>query len=591
MSQFTTLQHIHIPAERPDGTDALFFQPGADLLTASDPCAFAMPAGGHVCFNAYANVLDLGGLRQLRKDLRVGMRIEATGRFMLIWRLATDSGPPRTLCTREIEAEAGCVLDLACPWIDHAPDGLVHLEVISLTPCRFRELSFHCIDLQLRRCHVALVITHFKREQQVRDALARLRTLTGQWDDDCTLEILVIDNSGTLGSDLNGPGVRILPNPNLGGSGGFSRGLLECMDQGGVTHCLFMDDDASCTNESVRRAVQAVRISESRDVAVAGAMLLEDRPTTLHESGAQFDGLWIPLRHHLRIDNPAGLLRMECARQRIDYGGWWFFLFPIASARTFPFPFFVRGDDVGFGLTNPFRIVDLMGVCSWQPDFSEKSSPLTVYLDTRGLLVHTLARTYGNRRAQVRKVLRHCVTRFNDGHLYASAEAALLAAKDVLQGPRFFRENPHLEARMPLLQALNRQERFETASPWAPDVTTQRPGKREHRRRSRILRWTLGGLLLPSADTPEQDVPVAYRGSPPGKKDVYRAPFVLYRDRPGTATLRAVRSPWRQFVIRLKTASLIARYHLRKGALHSDYKFGYSSLASETHWRRLLDKL
>ena len=29
-----------------------------------------------------------------------------------------------------------------------------------------------------------------------------------------------------------------------------------------------------------------------------------------------------------------------------DYGGWWFFAFPLEATAAYPYPYFVRGDDV-----------------------------------------------------------------------------------------------------------------------------------------------------------------------------------------------------------------------------------------------------
>ncbi len=72
------------------------------------------------------------------------------------------------------------------------------------------------------------------------------------------------------------------------------------------------------------------------------------------------------------------------------YGGWWFFAFPIKQVTRYPFPFFVRGDDINFSLANDFHITTLNGVVSFAEDFSDKESPMTLYLDLRNHMVQHL---------------------------------------------------------------------------------------------------------------------------------------------------------------------------------------------------------
>ena len=55
--------------------------------------------------------------------------------------------------------------------------------------------------------------------------------------------------------------VEIVTNPNLGGAGGFARGLWEHRRRGQATHVLFMDDDVAFEPEVIARTVAFLRFA------------------------------------------------------------------------------------------------------------------------------------------------------------------------------------------------------------------------------------------------------------------------------------------------------------------------------------------
>lgn len=65
----------------------------------------------------------------------------------------------------------------------------------------------------------------------------------------------VIDNGRTLVPEQwNSDKITIHPNKNVGGAGGFTRGMIESMEQPeDITHVLLMDDDVIILPESIRR--------------------------------------------------------------------------------------------------------------------------------------------------------------------------------------------------------------------------------------------------------------------------------------------------------------------------------------------------
>ena len=297
-----------------------------------------------------------------------------------------------------------------------------------------------------RDVKLAAVITTFGREHLVR------QTIAGFTDQVCgeaplgSVELYVIDNEGKL-DPVRSKDLTVIGNPNLGGAGGFTRGLLEATDAGRFTHVLFMDDDASCEPESVRRTVALLAYLSDAKAAVAGSMMLSDRPCVQHEKGARLDRIgaarqcWVSNKHEMDLATLAAL----CGNERdedVNYGGWWFFAFPLVAVERLPFPFFVRGDDVHFSLSNRLRIVTLNGIATWCDSFGRKLGPATEYLTYRAWLALSLI--HGTRRAARRTLAlclntaEKCAYRFD----YATMDAILEAVDDVMLGPDMFTRTP-----------------------------------------------------------------------------------------------------------------------------------------------------
>jgi GT2 family glycosyltransferase len=62
----------------------------------------------------------------------------------------------------------------------------------------------------------------------------------------------VVDNANNV--DFDEPpcdDLNVVPNRNLGGAGGFARGLMWLRQQCWATHVLFMDDDISLETEAL----------------------------------------------------------------------------------------------------------------------------------------------------------------------------------------------------------------------------------------------------------------------------------------------------------------------------------------------------
>jgi GT2 family glycosyltransferase len=206
----------------------------------------------------------------------------------------------------------------------------------------------------------------------------------------------VVDNAQNVTFDAapNAP-LQVVPNGNLGGAGGFARGLMELRKQGWATHVLFMDDDITLEPEALVRTMALFAFARDPKLCVHGAMLSEERPWLQFEAGSEYSFRSIyPLQALGREDDlrTRELAITDAPEIPFDYTAWWYTAFPINITKDNPLPVFVRGDDVGFGLMHTGKhSITLNGVIVWHADFGLKNNPSSLYYESRNLaLVDTL---------------------------------------------------------------------------------------------------------------------------------------------------------------------------------------------------------
>lgn len=272
-------------------------------------------------------------------------------------------------------------------------NGLLYLVIIAKTTTHISSISWQTPDEEKRHVELGIAITHFNRKQFVLPAIKRINEqliIQPEWQK--KIQLLVVDNSQNITSSESN-GVKIIPNKNTGGTGGFMRGFLYYKQETSVTHVLFMDDDASLEIESIKRAYSILKFANSDKAAVGAALFYDTMPDIFIERGAKLnrDSTWRPQYCNARSNKLEDLLVQELDSDKPDYTGWWFTAFPIKYAEHLPLPYFVRGDDVSFGVANDFDLILGTGIACLAEAFNHKVSPMMLYLDRRNkLIVHTL---------------------------------------------------------------------------------------------------------------------------------------------------------------------------------------------------------
>ena len=333
----------------------------------------------------------------------------------------------------EVESLADDVVLQSADWVAEIPD--VPEPVVDVAICTFN-----------RPADVLKVLRTLKADA---DFVAHLGTI---WvADNGSQSFLELEGADEL-VNAWGNHLEVLHQPNLGGSGGFSRGMYESINRGAADYVFLMDDDALAEPESLRRAVVFAEIAKE-PIAVGGHMLLRGKPLELHSSGERVNGRtfrWgaAPLgQENIRLDQ-APLDRVV----DVGYNGWWLCLIPTAAIRELGLaqPFFIKWDDAEYGMRLAqagYLTVTLPGVATWHESWELKddTTDWTLYFHIRNRLVaaamlsrdlpEDVAKTRFN--AIVRDVLASDVLRNVARRAFSSVDAANQAMEDFLSGPEF----------------------------------------------------------------------------------------------------------------------------------------------------------
>jgi galactofuranosylgalactofuranosylrhamnosyl-N-acetylglucosaminyl-diphospho-decaprenol beta-1,5/1,6-galactofuranosyltransferase len=247
-------------------------------------------------------------------------------------------------------------------------------------------------------------------------------------------------------SDALGEKLVYITQPNLGGAGGFTRGLFEVTSVAGAEHAnvIFMDDDILCEPETIAR--MNAFANRTVEPAIVGAqMLYLLHPNQLHVGAETADlanlGAGIAATNALSADD----LTEEKQDIRVDagYNGWWSCLIPaeIVSAVGFPLPLFFQWDDIEYGFRSRaagFATVTLPGAGVWHADFGWKDwDEWHRYFNIRNALV-TSALHSGFEGKQIARGLLAQLGRYVLSMQYGLAYTLIKAVEDFSRGPEIF---------------------------------------------------------------------------------------------------------------------------------------------------------
>jgi galactofuranosylgalactofuranosylrhamnosyl-N-acetylglucosaminyl-diphospho-decaprenol beta-1,5/1,6-galactofuranosyltransferase len=370
-----------------------------------------------------------------------------------VWRIVAAAevrdSAPRTL---RLTARLDRFIDGGGLWID------LGTEDGELTVC---EVAWTVTEPAVTRPTSVVICTY----NRVEDCL---NTLTAMADDPEALAVVHTVHVVDQGSDpidsrprfadvaaRFGSRLHHVRQPNLGGAGGFTRGIYECTSgaPGDDHDVLLMDDDVQLEPEILVR-LTGFAAHTAHPTIVGGQMLNLLHPAHLHRSAEYADpermlsGLVVPgamAEAYLLGRDERELPVVQDRRVDTVYNGWWSCLVPAAIVRAigYPLPLFFQWDDVEYGYrarAHGFPTVALPGAGVWHADFGWKDwDEWHRYFNLRnGLIMAALHTGFSVKRIRARFV-ELLATNLVSMH-YGLAATLLHAVEDFLAGPEILHD-------------------------------------------------------------------------------------------------------------------------------------------------------
>ncbi|MEE0800072.1 MAG: glycosyltransferase [Gemmiger sp.] len=406
-----------------------------------------LSAGSQVAFDTYFNSLSSDKWRLYTTAHDFGLELQLSGRLrvrLCSRQLVNDISVPTVLEETVVDCEAEQSFRFAFP---ANAGGMLYFELQALRDdARYYGGRWTCEAGEEQNVKIGLDICTFKREPFVMGNIARIRRAI--LDNPASpmhghLEVFVSDNGKTLDrAALNSDTVHVVANANLGGAGGFTRGMIEVLKANeagaGITHVLVMDDDIVLDTEVLVRTYNLLRLRRPgyEQLFVGGAMLRLDRPWQQVECGAVWNaGQLISHKANFNLSDADFCVANELIEAH-EYNAWWYCCIPIQVIRpdNLPMPIFIRGDDVEYGLRNCRQLATLNGICVWHEPFESKYSSSMYYYILRNQCIDNSLHYPEYNAASLKADLRAQVMGEVNRYRYRNADLLIRGVRDFLKG-------------------------------------------------------------------------------------------------------------------------------------------------------------
>lgn len=410
---------------------------------------------GKAWFDTYFNGLSIEKWIKYTNIKNISLKLKISGKFRV---LLINKEKVNVNISEKIVAEyilhSDAPQDFIVPYTDGSNKGMYTfaLEALADNSSYYGGAYISNIDKKyVRNVKIGIGICTFKREAFIERNIKilnetilenELSPLYGH------LEVFIADNGKTLDvTGLQSDKIHIYPNKNLGGSGGFTRDIIEISQNNSkyhITHVLLMDDDIVIEPESLVKTYMLLSLikDEYENAFIGGAMLRIDQQYRQVEAGASWNGGNLnSLKSGLDLRSCDSCLYNE-TEEYAEFNAWWYCCFPITIVRedNLPLPIFIRGDDLEYGLRNMKKLILMNGICVWHEPFENKYSSFLEYYIMRNQLIDNSfhCQWYGKKQLN-RTMFKHCVQEVMF-YRYKNVDLYLQGITDFLKGPQWLLE-------------------------------------------------------------------------------------------------------------------------------------------------------
>jgi galactofuranosylgalactofuranosylrhamnosyl-N-acetylglucosaminyl-diphospho-decaprenol beta-1,5/1,6-galactofuranosyltransferase len=413
-------------------------------------------SGCRVSFATYFNAFPASYWRRWSTVDAVTLRIRLAGESKVILYRSTARGHSHPIETINVESDDPETIERSLPLAPFIDGGWYWFDIVAgPRGTTLIEADWLALAEPSPPGRLSLGFTTFGAPD---DLVQKLRVLGEATDLHPRLDtVYVVDHTGRRVSDHPGfedaakklaGRVQVIEQPNLGGSGGFSRAMDETVRAGKSDYVLLSDDDVAVDPEGILRAVTFADLARKPTI-VGGQMFSRYERSVLHayaEAVAPYRWWWgnapnTKSRHDFgrrNLRNTPWLHR----RADGDYNGWWMCLIPVQVIKELglAIPVFMKWDDAEYGLRAAGRgypTVSLPGVACWQAPWTDKNDALdhNAYYHLRNRLVTALLHSKEPHGGQL---IAESLERQLQALLsmqYSTVALRALAIEDVLRGP------------------------------------------------------------------------------------------------------------------------------------------------------------
>ena len=336
--------------------------------------------------------------------------------------------------------------------------GWIWFDITTDTAVTLRSAGWYATEAAPGAANIAVGIPTFNRPADCANALTEL---TADPLVDAVIGAVIVPDQGTqkvrdhpdfpAAAARLGKRLSIHDQPNLGGSGGYSRVMYEALKNTDCQQILFMDDDIRIEPDSILRVLAMNRFAKT-PMLVGGQMLNLQEPSHLHIMGEVVNRgnfMWTAAPHaeydhdfaEYPLNDEEDESKLLHRRIDVDYNGWWTCMIPrqIAEELGQPLPLFIKWDDADYGLRaaeHGYPTVTLPGAAIWHMAWSDKDDAIDwqAYFHLRNRLVvaamHWDGDVAGLVRSHLKATLKHLVCLE-----YSTVAIQNKAMDDFLAGP------------------------------------------------------------------------------------------------------------------------------------------------------------
>ncbi|WP_077612294.1 glycosyltransferase [Clostridium sp. Marseille-P2415] len=444
------LQKILLPKDEVYKEQWELFYHNNKFMIDNDIDALRIPAFHEVDFTSYLNGCSYGKWKKYTNVGTISLNLKVSGDFELVlvgYHLELGEVEKKIFGTTRYKVDKKT--DIVIPYPDNK-EQIVGFEIRTYSDCEIYGGSYvgDCEESDVKKVVLSLATTTCFKEEFIKSNVELIKKELLLEDSEVreNLYIQVVDNGRTLNKeDIEGYHVKLYPNKNSGGSGGFSRGMIESLRQDPqATHVLLMDDDVLMIPESIRRTYILLTLlrDEFKDSFISGAMLFYERKNIQHEDigtltkNCNFVSLKGRCFHEKLQENLRN--ESEFTNTSNEYAGWWYCCIPSSQIKKngLSLPIFIRCDDMEYSLRCKAHILTMNGICVWHMGFTNKyNAAFDRYQQCRNLLIGKAVNSISNVNVFdfVHKSYRTELMRFN----YDAAELVIKALEDYMKGPEF----------------------------------------------------------------------------------------------------------------------------------------------------------